>query len=344
VVVAFTGIRDIDPSMQDEVEMAVLDTIDAGATELRFGGALGLDTMALEAAWRMDSLRASAVRHIPRVVYVPFDVDAQPKVARDAIRECASSVVEIGLKRGLRNAYLIRNDRMIEDADLVVGFTDGRTAGGTAYTMAKARSAGIDVVTIQVAATQLRRNPKIEGVQLTAPLYALQEYVSADVAKHWLSEFVRRNKVGRVTGPGIGRVVQMLVDLIQKNPDLSSCDTIVAMPRRVPGKTSDMQTIAKQLADRLDLTVCSLTRIEEPAGGVVKARRVRFPADEHARTMHYVPAQAIGDGARVIVLDNVVTTGATLNGAFAAVRLTNAEPVGLTLLYSTAFGGHPVQI
>ena len=59
--------------------------------------------------------------------------------------------------------------------------------------------------------------------------------------------------------------------------------------------------------------------------------------DEHAETMT-VP-EGPGRWRRVIVLDNVVTTGGTMEGALRAVRRdTGAEAVGLAVLWSPASG------
>lgn len=82
MIVAFTGIREIADIMADEVELAVLDEIGSGATVLRFGGALGSDTLALEAACDQD---------VRRIVYVPFRLRDQrdretPSWARRAKR------------------------------------------------------------------------------------------------------------------------------------------------------------------------------------------------------------------------------------------------------------------
>lgn len=322
MIVAFTGIREADPGMADEIEMAVLDVIGAGATELRFGGALGADTMALEAACPHD---------VHRVVFVPFGVADQPKSARDVIRSCADDVLELDLPHS-KSAYLKRNGIMIDGADRVVAFTDGRTTGGTADTIRKALVLDIPVTIVPVESS--RRNPKIKGIDLSAELWALQTYVSATDGRHVLSDIIRRNKVGRASNAERTKIVRQLTTLISKTTRLAAADAIVAMPRRVPNAPSDMEAIAEHVAEMLGLALRRLVRTEEPTGGVVKVRRLRFSADEHARTLVYHgPIDET-----VIVLDNVVTTGASLEGAFRAVRAAKCRPLGLSVLYSTAFG------
>ncbi len=326
MIVAFTGIREADPREADEIEMAVLDVIAAGATELRFGGALGADTMALEAAGRQGGIR--------RVVYVPFTVADQPKEAREVIARSATVVHELRLPHGKR-AYLQRNRAMLEGAHRVVAFTDGRQTGGTQHTMNVAREMRIPVTVVPVE--KFTKNPAIAGLELSAKLWSLQEYDSRR-GVHPLSDIVRANKQGEATAGQIEFIENDLMRLIMKMPDLQRATAICAMPRRVPGPISDMMIVALGLVAQRGLDIRPLLRTIEPSGGEVKARRLRFPADEHARTLIYEgPANET-----VIVLDNVVTTGASMEGAFRAVRAAGATPLGLSVLYSTAFGAKAV--
>ena len=121
-VVAFSGLRDFPDIHRTRVSHEVR-TWARGATELRFGGALGFDTLALNAVADLG---------IPCVVYVPFMLSDQPAAARAAIVESGARVVELGLPRG-RGAYVRRTHRMLQDAHLLVAATDGRRTGGTHY-------------------------------------------------------------------------------------------------------------------------------------------------------------------------------------------------------------------
>jgi hypothetical protein len=150
VIVTFTGIRDLASSSEQHVRAAVEAVMAEGATELRFGGALGADTVALTAADDLD-----VVAHL--VVFVPGRVADQPAVARDAIQAFADEVVELRLPlqhgRLPAWAFLRRNDAMLTGrvrpnlqlakAQLCVGFKDGREHGGTHYTLQKAAELGI---------------------------------------------------------------------------------------------------------------------------------------------------------------------------------------------------------
>lgn len=322
MIVVFTGIREIDPRMTDEVELAVLEEIGTGATELRFGGALGSDTLAL--------LAVCSVKDARKVGYVPFTVYDQPQEAREVLQSCADEVVELRLPKSKR-AYLDRNLMMLEGADRLVAFTDGRTEGGTAYTIRNAEKLGLPVAIVPVSA--LATNPQLQG-EFSGPIYSLSNYVSAQHGSDVLSEAVRANKRGRATTTQIRKLVKDLVQLIDRTPELSGAAAIVAMPRRTPGEDSDMRAIAEGVARTRSLQIYDLERIEEPLGGKVKARRLRFPADEHARTLQYGSDRA---GDRVIILDNVLTTGASMEGAMRVVAASGDHPVGLTVLYSASF-------
>jgi hypothetical protein len=146
MIVVVSGIRDLaEPS-----RAIVRDTVRKQAREasqIHLGGAIGVDTIALLA------LEGLPVR---KVVYVPFTLAHQPAAARSAIEQCADQVIELRLgDPSNRAAYLERNVRMLRDAhgvraDLLLAFSDGRTTGGTHYTMSYAKRTGIDVSVITV--------------------------------------------------------------------------------------------------------------------------------------------------------------------------------------------------
>jgi hypothetical protein len=83
-----------------------------------------------------------------------------------------------------------------------------------------------------------------------------------------------------------------------------------------------------------------LLRVEEPVGGETKAGRVRFPSQEHGRTIAVDPehrmAHLMVSGTRVILLDNVLTLGGSLEGARQALvrDLPGIEPIGFAMLVS----------
>lgn len=83
-----------------------------------------------------------------------------------------------------------------------------------------------------------------------------------------------------------------------------------------------------------------LIRVEEPAGGAWRAGRDRFDAQEHARTivvdLDHPAYEQIDSGRRIILLDNVLTFGGTLEGARKALErdLPKVVPQGFSILVS----------
>jgi hypothetical protein len=328
MIVTFTAIREISPDMVEEVEMAVLDVIAAGATALRFGGASGGDTMALEAACRVrDAERAITT------VFVPFRVYDQPKDARAAIELYADEVVEMNLRPG-KSAYLTRNRRMVDGSHLVVALTDGRLTGGTAYTIGYAQKKEIPVVVVPV--TSIRKNPRVTGIDTTGKIWAIEEYDHDE----WLTKVIRANKTGHARQVDLNKVASILKRQIRSTKELNAADAICAMPRRVPGAKSDMEPIARDIADSLDLEMAELVRVDTPKGGELRAGRMRFSPSEHERTLRYTGPK----GDKVIVLDNVLTSAGTMEGAFRAVRAAGSTPLGLAALYGASLGAKAVAV
>lgn len=150
MIVTYSGIRDLSSDSESVVYEQVLADI-VVATEMRFGGALGVDTFALEAAFMFN--------HDTKLrVFVPRKVSDQPRVARDAIRRYADEVVELG--QPLTSfAYLERNATMLLGRDRVsfgavshrlVAFKDHRQEGGTAETIRLAETYGIPCQVVEV--------------------------------------------------------------------------------------------------------------------------------------------------------------------------------------------------
>ena len=148
MIVAFTGIRDLGKGDEDAIGRGVFALLARGVTSMRFGGARGADTVALEAAGDAP---------IERVVVVPYQVADQPWVAQQAIKRHATRVIELGYTPGDKKAYHIRNGWLVlggeeldEPAALVLAATDGRTFGGTASTIRMTKVAKIDIEIIPV--------------------------------------------------------------------------------------------------------------------------------------------------------------------------------------------------
>lgn len=141
--IAITGIRDLKnesyPIVRKTMEILVRAYPDA---TFFFGGALGSDTKAL--------IYASKLKAYCCVVIVPFTVDKQPLEAREAIKKYADKICELKLPN-TKGAFFERNKLLIKRGkDLVTGFTDGRTEGGTYFTMNEGRAAGRIVISVLV--------------------------------------------------------------------------------------------------------------------------------------------------------------------------------------------------
>ena len=148
MIVAITGHRKLSPAdaalVTARVEALIYEVRPAAVI---FGGAVGVDTVALAAAQHHRSHRGGTVRaHRSRlVVIVPDVVRAQPHEAREAIRLYADEVVEMRnpIKRADGwAAYHARNREMVDRATHVLAFWDGDTRTGTGSCVAYAQRMG----------------------------------------------------------------------------------------------------------------------------------------------------------------------------------------------------------
>lgn len=326
--IAITGIRDLARRSYPTVEIAVLETLSIpGLTTLYFGGALGVDSAALEAV-------GPYAHAVDLVVIVPFTVDKQPREARRVIETWADKIVEMKQVFS-KAAYLRRNDEMIRRSDRVLAFIDGRESGGTAYTIQKAEALNkpVDIVPVE---SSVRANPPTLDT-LSAPVYVYSRYVSAVVGRDPTSELVRAMKTGEAGQLQQLALARKLVKLIRQIPELDEIKAVAVMPRRMPGQESDLAYLGQMVAQLTNKQFLRdwLVRVQQPIGGTFQRRRIKFPANEHARTLHVTPGKA--EASSVLLIDNVVTTGATLEGAFRAIKRDAPEIqiTGLAILDAT---------
>ncbi len=317
-VTVVSGIREAHPSAEALVE-SVMAELCADSAELRFGGASGVDTMALQAVCDVP---------VERVVYVPSVLAAQPGAARKVAQRCATRVVELGLPRGAGWTYLRRNDAMLVGADRLVAFTDGRSSGGTHYTIQAAQRAGLEVVVVGIQSTA-RENPPLFDVAFVAPVYGVAPYRRDDP----VVRAIKRLKAGGAVDPAVmASIVDELADEVERYPALRDADALVPMPRRVPGQPSDLAPIVEALAAATGKIALPdwLVRREGPAGGAFTYHRIRFTPESHAASF-----EVAGESVRVALVDNVITSGGTMAGAQLAVqRDTGHAPPGLAIRYS----------
>lgn len=173
-------------------------------------------------------------------------------------------------------------------------------------------------------------------------IYSVAPYVSFRETGQvdWASDLVRRMKVGDADPDEIEELAIELVNYIVEQPGLYTVDAVVPMPRRRPDRPNDLELLAEAVAEWLSVEAPRdwLVRVARPRGGFRKWHRTRHTAEEHAESMAVAGPD---DFDHVLVLDNVLTTGGTMEGAFLAIeRDSSAEPVGLTVLYEPKrFGG-----
>ncbi len=136
--IAITGIRDLSPTDTTLVEEAMGRLLEEPRTELRFGGARGVDTIALVAAGQ------KAVLGVTLTVIVPGTVVQQPAAAQKAIRQYAHQIEEMRLPLSDKSSYQRRNIAMIAKADGVLAFWHG-WPGGTANCVLAARKIKLPV-------------------------------------------------------------------------------------------------------------------------------------------------------------------------------------------------------
>ncbi|MBR4149157.1 MAG: DUF1273 family protein [Rikenellaceae bacterium] len=152
--VAFTGHRAMNFAAGDSAE-ALRERLDAILRELY---ARGARTFYSGMAEGFDLLAARAVldlrceySDIQLIAAVPFRAQAagfSAVVRRDYDQIlAAANRVDVLQEEYSRDCFLRRDDYMVERAATVVAWFDGR-AGGTAYTVGRARSLGCEVINL----------------------------------------------------------------------------------------------------------------------------------------------------------------------------------------------------
>jgi len=106
------------------------------ADKYLLGGARGADTDALEYLGRTQAGSG-------RTVVVPNKLASQPISTQAVTKQYATELIELGNVGPDR--YMIRNRYMVDHADRVAAFYDGRGHGGTFNTIEYAKSRGVAV-------------------------------------------------------------------------------------------------------------------------------------------------------------------------------------------------------
>jgi hypothetical protein len=156
--IVFSGARDIAHGAERLVQERTAEIVRALPEGCIFGGARGVDNIALLAAREARTWRTT---NPWLLVIVPGTVDEQPREVRASIRAAADEIIEMGLPLRLAKSYHQRNGRMLLEASrrtehgdpepMLVAFPGLGQTGGTTNTLSQAMAFGFDVETTTVA-------------------------------------------------------------------------------------------------------------------------------------------------------------------------------------------------
>lgn len=330
MIVAIAGIRDLHPGSVPDVQLAVASEFAYGARELRFGDAAGVDMCALEGACLAGFPRARLK------VYVVGSAEKLAKRRRDLVEQCATHVVELGLRPGQKWAYDKQAKSMLNKADKLLAFTDGRHSGGTWSIIQLARSMGVPVDVVPVASIKSPlANPQLVVDTALAPIHGVFLYTRKGGSEAALAtKLMLQLGSGRGGVQAVGQVARSLVDYIEADDVLVDAEFIACVPRRLPGLEPSTIRLAREVGSMTGKTVLEewLVRDSEPGGvSVTISGRAHFQTEAHAESM-----SVVGDEMpdSLILLDDVIAYTGTMVGAQRAVeRDARIKPAGLAVVY-----------
>lgn len=162
--VIVSGIRDPSPIGERAVQQKIAEVIEQYPLGFIFGGARGVDTIALRAAYekRAAPRGTRPPAHMPNlVVIVPGTVLTQPPEAAAAIGNFADESIELRLDLARSAAYATRNGRMVtegrlrdpDERPILLAFPTPGVTGGTRMTMDIAQSWGLTLDVVEIPRT-----------------------------------------------------------------------------------------------------------------------------------------------------------------------------------------------
>ena len=146
-IVAFTGHRDYDGSVDEQLRHVVATLYNEGAREFRVGMAEGFDLAAAEAVIEL----MERVYDIRLVAFIPWPDFYKPLSSDDQRRYhnilgyC--DIIHYIAPRYTTSIFRLRNDRLVDGADTIVAWWRG-TQSGTGYTLQRARSQRCHIVNL----------------------------------------------------------------------------------------------------------------------------------------------------------------------------------------------------
>lgn len=303
MIVAVSGIRALAQESHADVERAIGYLLDVDG--IRFGGADGVDTVALASA--LELVDASCA------VIVPGRLADQPAESQRIARR-ASQIVELGL--GLsRDAYLRRNDALLEGADMLLAFTDGRRTGGTAHTIRRARRAKIPVVIVPVLSeADASRTPR----PFAPRVHAILPYVSpVSRPRDRASSTLRAARMDDVTEHDLTWLAEVIAGYIVAHDELAQASCLVPLP--TPRGYWESMPLLERIAQCTGQSVrTDLLSRETRLGEVARFGCAGMHRDE-----------------RVVIIDHFLTRDSELVRALETVRrATRLSAPGLALFSS----------
>ena len=152
IICCFTGHREIEKGHEpyfDEVLTSILSKLIVyGVTDFRAGGALGFDTVAAESVLKMrnDNPDIKLFLCLPcpdQAAKWPYRDQA---LYRQILDKCNGyTYAEPRYTLGCMHK---RNRQLVDGADFCVAYYDGKSGGGTAYTVKYAEAQGVPVINL----------------------------------------------------------------------------------------------------------------------------------------------------------------------------------------------------
>ncbi len=145
--VAFTGRRTYAGEADDELRLVVCDLCEQGFSRFLCGMSWGFDLAAarvvMECRERYPSVELVAVEPFAefRAMF-----SGEEAALYDEVLAAADERIVVG--ENDKQAYMRRNDFMVDNASIVVAWWEGNQRGGTAYTVKRARKRRVEVINL----------------------------------------------------------------------------------------------------------------------------------------------------------------------------------------------------
>ena len=151
ITVSFTGHRSYRGEAARQTDLTVRHLAGEGMRQFLCGMAMGFDMAAAESVLRMRALLTDS--DIRLIAAVPFRGQAARFPAAERIRYerilAAADEVAVLSEHYSPECYARRNDWLIDNSSVVVAWYDGSAAGGTHYTVSRARRLSRRIVNLR---------------------------------------------------------------------------------------------------------------------------------------------------------------------------------------------------